>query len=78
MYYLVGSALQEVIATRSSVRNNALIIAASCENYSICARAPSRIRLVAAQDGELIVRALIGKTKAFVVVILMRVLIRAA
>ena len=69
--------MQEIIPARARVRNHPLVRAVTREDDPIRPRAASGVDLVAAQDGELIVRARVGEVEPFVIVVRMRILVVA-
>lgn len=59
------------------MRNHPLVRAVTGENDPIGARAASGVELVAAQNGELVIRARAGEVDAFVIIVCVRILARA-
>ena len=59
------------------MRNHPLVRAITGENDPIGTRAASSVDLVAAQDGELVIRARAGEVDAFVIIVCVRILARA-
>lgn len=67
--------LQEIIPACACVRNHPLVRAVTGENDSIRSRTASGVDLVAAQDGEFVIRTRVGEINAFVIVVCVRIFV---
>ena len=69
---------QKVITTGTCVRDHALILAPTVgEDHPIRPRTSTSINMVAVQDGEFLVRLRTSEREAFIIIVRVRILVRA-
>ena len=72
-----SSALQKVISTRTRMRDHTRQIPIAIKHHSISPRAASTIHLARAQDREFVPRSIDRESEALIVLVLMRIFVRA-